>query len=63
MMPTLYTFTHDSPMWADVTDQRALDIRDVMWTGYLATGIITFFSIFLWMINASNRKTASSVYD
>lgn len=63
MMPALYTFTHDSAMWADVSDPRALNIRDVFWTGYLATGVIAFFVIFLWMINAANRKTASTAYE
>jgi len=62
MMPTLYEFTHNSSMWVDVDDPRALTIRDTFWTGYLATGVISFFIIFLWMINASNRKTASTAY-
>jgi len=63
MMPTLYTFTHDSAMWVDVDDPRALSIRDVIWTSYLATGVIAFFAIFAWMLNASTRKTASSAYE
>ncbi len=63
MMPEIYKFTHDESRWGDVEDQRALNIRDIIWSMYLATGMIVLFSILIWMINASTRKTASTAYE
>lgn len=62
-MPEIYNFTHSDEMWGDVADTRALSIRDIIWTMFLATGMFTFFAIFAWMINASTRKTASTTYE
>ena len=63
MMPTLYEFTHSDVMWENVQDERALNIRDIIWTMYLSLGIIVLFAIMAWMINASTRKTASTAYE
>lgn len=62
-MPQIYNFTHSDEMWVDVEDPRAINVRDIIWTMFLATGMFTFFAIFAWMINASTRKTAHSTYE
>ena len=63
MMPEMYKITHNETMWGDVTDERALGVRDMSWNMYLGAGVIAMFSIFVWMINASTRKTASAAYE
>jgi|APSaa5957512535_1039671.scaffolds.fasta_scaffold00674_31 hypothetical protein len=63
MMPEMYKITHNETMWGDVEDPRALGVRDMSWNMYLGAGVIAMFSIFVWMINASTRKTASTAYE
>ena len=63
MMPEMYKITHNETMWGDVEDERALGVRDMSWNMYLGAGVIAMFSIFVWMINASTRKTASAAYE
>ena len=63
MMPEMYKITHNETMWGDVTDTRALGVRDMSWNMYLGAGVIGMFSIFVWMLNASTRKTASTAYE
>ena len=63
MMPEMYKITHNDAMWSEVEDPRALGVRDMSWNMYLGAGVIAMFSTFVWMINASTRKTASTTYE
>lgn len=58
MMPTVSNLAEDDQLWGNVTDSRALFVRDNAMIIYYVSGLIGFFTTIIWMFNASTAKGA-----
>ena len=62
LMPTVHDLSTNDELWEEVTDSRAVFLRDNAMTVYYISGIFSLFTTIVWMLNASQSKGASTVY-
>ena len=55
-MPHVVELTQDESLWADVSDSRALALRDNALLLYYVAGLLAFVTLVIWMFNASSSK-------
>ena len=60
--PVIDNLANDSGLWGNVTDGRALFIRDNTVTIFYVISFITFIMIIIWMWNAAQAKGAIGNY-
>jgi len=60
IMPTVSNLAEDPSLWIGVTDSRALFLKDNAMLIFYASGLLAFFSIIIWMFNASSARGATS---
>ena len=62
LMPTISNLAEDPTMWENVTDSRALLLRDNALLIFYVSGLIAFISTIIWILNASSAKGAVSQF-
>ena len=62
LMPTVHDLATNDQLWENVTDSRAVFLRDNAMTVYYISGIFSLFTTIVWMLNASQSRGASTVY-
>ncbi len=62
MMPTMANLAEDPNLWVGVIDSRALFLKDNGMLIFYVSGLIAFFSIIIWMFNASSAKGATAQF-
>lgn len=62
MMPTINDLINDEQLWTNVIDSKALALREYAFFLYLIAGLIYFFVIVVWMLNASSSKGGFTAY-
>jgi len=60
IMPTVSNLAEDPSLWIGVVDSRALFLKDNALLIFYVSGFLAFFSIIIWMFNASSAKGATS---
>lgn len=63
LTPYIDDLATNSSLWGDVIDERAIFLRDNALTLFYVIGLIAFFTVIIWMFNASSRKGATVGYD
>lgn len=56
VMPTVSNLAEDPNLWVGVVDSRALFLKDNAMIIFYISGLLAFFSIILWIFNASSSK-------
>lgn len=62
LMPTMDGLAKDPNMWGDVTDSRAIFLRDNSVNLYYIGGLIALFATIVWMWNSASAKGGASIY-
>jgi len=62
IMPTVSNLADDPSLWIGVVDSRALFLKDNAMLIFYVSGLLAFFSIIIWMFNASSAKGATSQF-
>jgi len=61
-MPTISNLAEDPSLWIGVVDSRALFLKDNAMIIFYVSGFISFFSVIIWMFNASSARGAISAH-
>ncbi|MFB5597697.1 MAG: hypothetical protein ACE5RJ_01595 [Nitrosopumilaceae archaeon] len=62
MMPTVSNLAEDPVLWEDVTDSRALFLRDNAMLLFYIGGVMGLVFAIVWMLQASSSKGAVSQF-
>lgn len=62
MMPTMNSLVTDDGMWGDVTDSRAIFLKENSMNLYYIGGLIALFSTIVWMLNSASSKGGATIY-
>lgn len=62
IMPTMSNLAEDPNLWVGVVDSRALFLKDNAMLIFYVSGFISFFSVIIWMFNASSSRGAVSQF-
>ena len=60
IMPTVSNLAEDPTLWVGVVDSRALFLKDNAMLIFYVSGLLAFFSIIIWIFNASSARGATS---
>ena len=62
LMPTMNQLVTDPNLWGDVTDSRAIFLKDNAVNLYYIGGLIALFASIVWMLNSASAKGSASIY-
>ena len=62
LMPYVYNLSVDEGLWGNVTDSRALFLRDNAMLIFYVSGLLGFITTIIWMFNASSNKGGIGTY-